>query len=76
MKIDTPLTRLEKKHAEEMAALQRENAALRLEASRVNGVKTMLQLEIRDLEQVVSNITNDLVVAKEHLEKLKNTINQ
>lgn len=69
--IDTPLTRLTKKHKAEMDAIQAEVDQLRLDAARVRGVNDLLKFELLEIESTVRLMTDQMNKVLEHVLTLK-----
>lgn len=65
--IDTPLTRLKKKHDAEMKKKDQEILELRRELSSVSGVSDMLRLELIEMEITIRDMLEHVIVLKNGL---------
>lgn len=66
--IDTPLTRMKKKHDAEIGRKEEEIAALKLETAKVRGVHDLLKLELLALETQLSSMLEHVLTLKKGLE--------
>ena len=66
--IDTPLTRMKKRHDAEIARKDEEIAALKLEAAKVRGVHDLLKLELLALETQLSSMLEHVLTLKRGLQ--------
>lgn len=65
--IDTPLTRMKKKHDAEIAQKDEEIAALKLDTAKVRGVHDLLKLELLALETQLSGMLEHVLTLKKGL---------
>lgn len=65
--IDTPLTRLKKKHDAEMKKKDQEIADLRRDLSNASGVTDMLRLELIEMEITIRDMLEHVLVLKNGL---------
>lgn len=67
--IDTPLTRLKKKHDAEIKKKNQEIADLRRDLANSSGVTDMLRLELIEMEVTIRDMLEHVIVLKNGLPK-------
>jgi len=70
-RIDTPLTRLQRKHEAAMAEKDQEIADLKTDRATVRGVNELLKFELLTLESVLKGMQKSMDEVMEHVRVLK-----
>ncbi len=70
-RLDTPLTRLQRKYEVIMAEKDQEITDLKTRIATVRGVNELLKLELRTLESVINGMQKSIDEVKDHIRTLK-----